>query len=166
MKNLYKKLADFQKEVTAITKDSENPFFRSKYFDVNKVIETIRPILNKLGLVVLQPLTNLDGKTALKTLIIDSESGESIEDVTLITELPKAQDMGSSVTYFRRYSLVSFLLLQGENDDDGNIASSNVKYTSKYSPKTDKGIDITKTDKIPFGGTTKKVSVAEDLPFN
>lgn len=150
MKNLYKKLAEFQKEVTAITKDSENPFFKSKYFDVNKVIETIRPILNKLGLVVLQPLTHIENKTAIRTVIIDSESGESLEDTSPITELPKAQDMGSSITYFRRYALVSFLLLQGETDDDGNVAS-----TPKYTPPTKPvnkqyGFDKTKPEEIPF----------------
>lgn len=136
MKNLYKKLQQFQEKITAIPKDSKNPFFNSKYFDVNKVIEIIRPILNELNLVVLQPLSSVNDTTAIKTIIIDTESGESIESISPITQLPDAQKMGSSITYFRRYSLVSFLLLQGEMDDDANNASNKVK------PQADKG-DLT-----------------------
>jgi len=129
MKNLAIKLQQFQEKITAIPKDSENPFFKSKYFDINKVIDVIRPILNELKLVVLQPLSSIDGKTAIMTIIMDTESGETIESISPIIELPDAQKMGSSITYFRRYSLVSFLLLQGEVDDDANNASSKLSTT-------------------------------------
>lgn len=51
-----KKLLDFQREVKAITKDATNPFFKSKYFDINGLIGEIKPILNKVGLVIVQPI--------------------------------------------------------------------------------------------------------------
>lgn len=122
-KQLAGKLLAFQKEVSAIKKDMENPYFKSQYFDVNAVIESIKPILNKVGLVILQPLTVIDGKTAIKTILLDSDTGAEYSEASPITELAKAQEMGSSITYFRRYHLVSMLLLQGEQDDDGNVAS-------------------------------------------
>ena len=31
--------------------------------------------------------------------------------------------MGSAITYYRRYSIVSLFALQTEDDDDGNLAS-------------------------------------------
>lgn len=123
-KGLAGKLLAFNKKVGSIKKDLENPYFKSQYFDVNAVIEVIRPILNEVGLITLQPLTNLNGQTAIKTIIIDSESGEEYNDITFLPEVPKAQEMGSAITYFRRYALVSMLLLQGEQDDDGNVASN------------------------------------------
>ena len=122
MKNLYKKLLDIQKEVGAVKKDSENPFFHSNYFDINGLLEILKPVLNKHGVIVLQPLTNVDGKPAIETLIIDEESGDNLKSVTMLPDAPDAQKLGSAVTYLRRYSLVSMFLLQAE-DDDGNSAS-------------------------------------------
>lgn len=149
-KSLATKLLAFQKEVSAIKKDMENPYFKSLYFDVNAVIEGIRPILNKVGLVVIQPLTIVDGKQAIKTVLIDTDTGDEYSENCLITELPKAQEMGSSVTYFRRYALVSTLLLQGEKDDDGNIASAKNDYSQKrVAPPATKTIQNPNSD-LPF----------------
>lgn len=136
MKNLYTKLLAFQTEIGAIKKASKNPFFKSNYFDINTLIETIKPALEKHKLVILQPLTNVEGRPALKTMIIDSESGESIESTTFLTEGSKPQETGSAITYYRRYALQSFLLLEAE-DDDGNSSSGNKvpQKVNKVTPK-------------------------------
>jgi len=117
------KLLEFQKRVSAIHKDSVNPFFKSKYFDVNTVIDTIKPILNDVGLVVTQPLETEDGRNILFTNILDGEKTLAVSRVYL-PEQSDAQKFGAAVTYFRRYALVSLLLLQGEEDDDGNKLAS------------------------------------------
>jgi hypothetical protein len=122
MKNLYAKLLAFQTEIGAIKKESKNPFFKSNYFDINTLIETIKPALEKHKLVILQPLTNIDGKLALNTILIDAESGEMMQSVNFISEGSKPQETGSAITYYRRYALQSFLLLEAE-DDDGNSSS-------------------------------------------
>lgn len=119
---MYKKLLTFQSKVGAISKDSTNPFFKKKYFDINKLLSVIEPILSNLGLVLLQPLTYLDGKSAIKTMLIDAETGEKIEYIIPLPENSEPQKMGSIITYYRRYSLQSLLGLQAE-DDDGNKAS-------------------------------------------
>jgi len=119
---MFKKLLDIQKEIGAISKDSTNPFFKSKYFDINALLEVVKPVLSKYGIVLLQPLTHINGKPAIKTMLIEAETGVIIEDITPITENSDPQKMGSAVTYFRRYSLQSLLSLQAE-DDDANKAS-------------------------------------------
>lgn len=127
-----KKILDFQKKVGAITKDSKNPFFKSNYFDINGLIKEVKPILNELGLVIIQPLTVVDGKSALSTYLIDGENGDKLTESTVI--LPEgldAQKMGGAITYYRRYALQSLLFLQAE-DDDGNTA------TGKKLTKNDK----------------------------
>ena len=123
MKNLHKKLSEVQKEVGAIAKDSKNSFFKNNYFDINGLLKELKPTLNKYGLVVMQPLTNLNDKPALETLIIDVDGGEQIKSIIPLPDNPDPQKMGSIITYFRRYSLQSFFLLQAE-DDDGNHAST------------------------------------------
>ena len=54
--SVYAKLLEVQKEVGAIGKDSTNPFYKSKYFDINKLIEVVSPILSKNGLLLIQPI--------------------------------------------------------------------------------------------------------------
>lgn len=121
---IYQKLLKAQSEISAITKDSENPFFKSNYFDINALLAEIKPVLNSNGLIVLQPIQNNELGNILETIIVDSESGEKITGSMLIPSNPDPQKVGSIITYFRRYALQSMLGLQAE-DDDGNEASVN-----------------------------------------
>jgi len=123
---IYKKLLEVQKEVGAISKDNKNPFFKSKYFDVNRLIEHVNPILTKNGLLLIQPIK--DGLQA--SIIIDSENGESVESYLKLPDLTDPQKLGSAITYYRRYTLCSLLALQAE-DDDANIASKAKKSKPK-----------------------------------
>ena len=122
--SIYTKLLNFQKEVGAIEKDKVNPFFKSNYADINKFLEVVKPLLSKEGLLLLQPLTNVEGKPAIKTIIIDSETSEKIEDTVIIPEHSDAQKMGAIITYFRRYSLQSILSLLAEDNDANEVAKS------------------------------------------
>jgi hypothetical protein len=116
---LYKKLLKVQGEIGTIKKDSINPFFKSSYFDINSLLGTIKPILNKHGLLLLQPLD----KDTLKTILIDTETGLSLESIVNLPVNTNPQLQGSIITYFRRYSLQSLLALEAE-DDDANLGSN------------------------------------------
>lgn len=123
------KLLALQKAIKPIVKDSTNPFFKSKYFDINTLIADIKPIINELGLIIMQPLSNINGKASLKTLIIDEADGKIlIDSETILPENLDPQKMGAIITYFRRYSLQSILLLEAE-DDDGNSATGHAEPT-------------------------------------
>lgn len=121
-KGIYQKLFDLQQEITGIKKDSVNPFFKSKYFDINKVIFVLRPYLTTHKLVLTQALSNVDNKPAIETLLFDLESGQSICNTVPMPELQDPQKMGSCISYFRRYCIQSFFLLESI-DDDANLAS-------------------------------------------
>ncbi len=120
--SIYKKLYEAKKEIGKISKDSKNPFFKSKYFDVNTLLEHVEPILQKHDLLLLQPI--LEGKVS--TIIIDVESGDKVVSDIVLPSLNDPQKLGSAITYYRRYTLQSLLGLQAE-DDDGNKASNKVK---------------------------------------
>ena len=117
MKNLFKALHAAKLEFPAIKKDMDNPFFKKKYADINSILEQVEPIMAKHGLMILQPID----QDSVCTQIIHVESGEQMTSCLKLTGNLKAQDLGSEITYFRRYSLQSLLALQAE-DDDGNIA--------------------------------------------
>ena len=115
------KILKIQSEIGVLSKTETNPFFKSKYLDINGILTNLQPLLEKHGIVVIQPLTNVNGRPALETIICDKD-GNSLQDHSFVMPLPDLQDpqkMGSAITYYRRYSLQSLFLLQAE-DDDGN----------------------------------------------
>jgi len=116
--SIYKKLAEAKKEIGKIKKDSRNPHFKNTYFDINTLLETVEPILESHGLMILQPLV-LD---EIHTLIIDLSDDSKIESRLKLPVLNDPQKMGSAITYYRRYTLQSLLSLQAE-DDDANLAA-------------------------------------------
>jgi hypothetical protein len=120
-KKFHEQMLEVQKRIGSIKKDSVNPFFKSKYFDINSLLADIKPILNEAGLVVLQPLSNIDGRPALKTIITNGT--EKIEEIVTLPEVSDPQKLGSAISYLRRYALQSLLALEAE-DDDANFASS------------------------------------------
>jgi hypothetical protein len=119
---IYTRLLDAQMEIGAIKKDSDNPFFKSKYFDINALLKEVKPVLNKHGLLLNQPIVIVEGKNALKTIITEVETGAQIESVCFLPDGLDPQKTGSAVSYFRRYELQSTLGLEAE-DDDANVAS-------------------------------------------
>ena len=116
--SIYAKLLKVQTEVGAISKDSKNPFFKSKYFDINSLIKHVQPLLADNGLLLLQPIK--DG--CQYSIIIDTESGVEVGSQLELPNISDPQKLGSAITYYRRYTLQSLLGLEAE-DDDANLAS-------------------------------------------
>lgn len=104
-------------------KDSSNPFFRSKYADLNSVREACIPLLNSNGISAIQPMVSKDGKNYINTILLH-ESGEFLSSYTEIvySKQNDAQAQGSGITYARRYGLQAFVNI-GADDDDGQKAS-------------------------------------------
>lgn len=117
-------LVKAQSEMGNAVKGSSNPFFKSKYADLNSIREACLPILNKHGISVIQPTVSIDGKNYVKTILLH-ESGEYISGITeIVSAKPNdAQAHGSGLTYARRYGLQSIVNI-GADDDDGNAASN------------------------------------------
>jgi hypothetical protein len=125
---LAKALAVAQGEIQNAKKDSENPFFRSKYADLAAVREACQGPLSKNGLAVIQtPKTTLTEDhtiISVETLLCHS-SGEWIsEELSAIPVKTDPQGIGSCITYLRRYALSAVAGVASE-DDDGNAASQN-----------------------------------------
>lgn len=118
MKNIASALVKAQLEIIAPKKGSVNPFFKNKYADLNDVLAAVVPVLNNNGIVLLQPLVNIEGKNFVKTVLMH-ESGEIFESLAEIfcKNTNDAQAYGSGVTYARRYSLSSICGIGSEDDD-------------------------------------------------
>jgi len=102
------------------------------YTTLDHLIAAVMPTLTKHGLACLQPI-NCDaaGKVGVTTLLLH-QSGEWLETHAEILPVCGAdqkispQDVGSAITYLRRYSLAAILGVCAEDDDDGNFASGNL----------------------------------------
>tara|TARA_R110000787_G_scaffold265188_1_gene371152 strand:- start:34 stop:690 length:657 start_codon:yes stop_codon:yes gene_type:complete len=111
-----------QTEMLNASKDSKNPFFKSKYADLTSVRGACVPALNKNGIGVLQLVVQVENKQYIKTILLH-ESGEEMSCLTEIMNVQNTpQAHGSGITYARRYGLQSIACIAAE-DDDGNAAS-------------------------------------------
>lgn len=104
------------------SKDSSNPFFKSKYADLATVLESVRPVFSEHDLSVVQMPFN-DGSNLGVTTRLMHKSGQWLEDsVSLPLQVKKnmAQEAGAVVTYLRRYALAALAGIY-QDDPDGNI---------------------------------------------
>ena len=134
--NLAKALSIVQGKLTYAKKDSANPFFKSKYADLESVWDACRDLLSANGLAVVQlPGEYFEGTMALTTIITHS-SGEWIsQQMSLPVTKPDAQGAGSALTYMRRYALAAVVGVV-QADDDGNAASAPKQVKSSSSMKS------------------------------
>jgi hypothetical protein len=116
--NINQKLFNLQQEIGTISKDASNPFFKSKYFDINSLIKQLQPLLKKNRLLLLQPIE--EDMVYSKIICIDGTGGTV--SALKLPDINDPQKLGSAITYYRRYTLASLLGLQAV-DDDANIAS-------------------------------------------
>lgn len=90
-----------------------------------EITRAIKEAMAANGLAVAQPLSHIDGRPAIRT-ILTHESGEFLEDICPLPLLggESAQEIGSAITYMRRYALTAILGIATEDDDDGAAAST------------------------------------------
>jgi hypothetical protein len=123
IKDLATALALAQGEMENPAFDTANPFFKSRYASLAAVLNTVRPVLAKHGIGVLQDLyTAPEGVACVTTL--SHSSGEWWESSVLVMPVskPDAQGFGSAATYARRYALQAVVGVAGEDDDDAESA--------------------------------------------
>lgn len=120
IKEIATALCSFQGEVEKINKEATNPFFKSKYATLANILDVIREPLHKNGLSFVQFPTDQFG---LVTRLMHN-SGEWLEAEYVMQPTKNTpQEIGSCITYMRRYALGSILGLNIDYDDDGNAAS-------------------------------------------
>lgn len=136
MKNIAQALVKAQLEMITPKKGSVNPFFKNKYADLNDVLSAVVPALNNNGIVLLQPLVNIDGKNFVKTVLMH-ESGEVFESYAEIfcNKQNDAQAYGSGISYARRYSLSSICGIGSEDDDAQKAVQTKPQATAEILAK-------------------------------
>jgi hypothetical protein len=124
------KLFNVRKALKPLTKDAKA--YNYKYADLNQILEMLDPILEKNRLLLTQPV--FEGK--VRTVIQDLDSDAELVSELDITIGSKPQDLGSEITYYRRYTLQPLLGMRAE-DDDGAKAQSTASKKSWLNPNTE-----------------------------
>jgi hypothetical protein len=147
-------LSEASKHIEPALKQNENPFYKSKYADLQTVDKACRIALADNGLVVSQVMDTINNMPTLVTILIH-KSGQWIKSYYPIIQPvnekladrlladPKIdfktlkqllvndpQSIGSAITYARRYSLAAICGVVTE-DDDGEAATKRETETKK-----------------------------------
>jgi len=112
-----------QAEMSGAKKGATNPFFKSKYANLEEVINCVKEPFANNGLSFMQFPVSADGFAGVNTIILH-ESGAYIRTGFMLKcSKNDPQGMGSAITYAKRYGLQGAVGLPSE-DDDGNAASA------------------------------------------
>lgn len=158
-KELASALAKAQAEFPAIQKNRTAKVimkaggnYSYKYADLSDILSAVTPILSKNGLSLSQSPTMIEGKLALETTLMHS-SGEWISGVYPLKSYDRPQEMGSEITYARRYTATSFLGIHADEDDDGALAQqSEKKPLPPAKPRPVAPVDVPPSEfKVTFG---------------
>lgn len=145
------------------TKGSANPFFKSKFADLNAIREACTPPLNEQGISILQPTTVVEGKHYIETILLH-ESGEYMSGLyeIVVAKANDPQSLGAAISYARRYGLQSMVSV-GAEDDDGESSMGRSKsnsFKSEQKSQATNGVVETKNEAV----STKVVGGSETPP--
>ena len=159
-----KALSEFQSNLPKIEKDANVNLgsYSFSYAPLETIIQAIKPLLKQTGLSFLHVMND----SILECIILHS-SGQCINTGGIAIKMSnKMQDMGSSMTYARRYTLCAALGIVAEDDDDGNSSDGNKiesidnrKWLNKGTAVWDKAVEGIKTGK----GTVEDIAKAYKL---
>jgi len=134
-------LSKAQGAMAAAKKDATNPHFKSRYADLASVWEACRVPLSANELAVIQVTEYAGtGGITLMTMLVHS-SGEWFRSRLYVPlAQPSVQQIGSAITYARRYALGAIVGVAAADDDDGEAAetarpANDTKATPPAAPK-------------------------------
>ena len=132
LNKLAEALAKAQGEIKNIEKTKIHPHLKSRYADIADGLEVIRPVLAKHSLSLVQATAfNQDtGLFILHTRLMHA-SGQWVESTYPLPTGGKATDIGSAITYARRYAAFSLVGVAGSTEDDDGVAANNAPVTAK-----------------------------------
>ena len=122
LNELFSALAKAQAGILSAKKDSENPFFRSKFADLSSIWDAIRKPLTDNGLCIIQTCEGQVGAMLLITWLGHSSGQWMKSRFPLNPAKNDPQSIGSVITYMKRYALSAIVGVVADEDDDAEVA--------------------------------------------
>lgn len=168
IKELAIALTKAQPKIKSALKDAANPFFKSKYADLSSIWHACREALNENDLTIVQTIS---ADRTLDTLLIHS-SGEWIQGSCPLILNPKVnkqtgevlepgmQELGSAISYARRYSIAAICGVVTEDDDANAADQKPIPPRIPPQPTMSTGSNEARTEK-PVGGSSPLISESQ-----
>lgn len=165
--NIWQKLQRLQVELKA-PKTQFNKFGGYKYRSCEDIQESVKPLLDKYGVVLMLSDevqgTEENSRVYIKAIatLIDVETGESIKAAAYAREpvskkgMDESQITGAASSYARKYALNGLLLIDDTKDADATNCGEEVKRSS----------DAQKWLETDHTNGFESVESGEDIPFN
>lgn len=109
-------LSKAQGEMKHASKESTNPYFKSKYADLPSIIDACKIALSKHELAIIQTIDNTN-ELSLITWLGHSSGQWMTSKMPILAKDNTPQALGSAITYARRYSLAALVGIAQEDDD-------------------------------------------------
>ena len=124
MSELAKALAAFQAELPAIAKanTADMGTFKTKYADLADISRVVLPLLAKHGLSFSAKPTIDDQGRFVLAYVLRHAGGDCDAGIYPLPANVSPQQVGSAITYARRYALSSITGIAPDEDDDGKAA--------------------------------------------
>ncbi|NYT96305.1 ERF family protein [Salinispora sp. H7-4] len=133
MTGIISALAEFQAKPPTLTKNKAG--HQSKYADLAQVNEQVLARLNELGIVyTCAPTLADENKFVLAYELVHVTSGEKLAGRYPLKLSENPQQMGSAITYARRYVLLSLTGVAAEDEDDDGQAASGRRTAQRAMP--------------------------------
>ena len=130
-------IEDARIECLPLEKSGVNNYFKNKkgdphlYSTLDNIFDACMPSLHKHKLSVVYQVQIMSTDTSLENVLTTTithlpSSQFILSATTLGNQTAKSQDVGSAITYLRRYQIQAMLNLEADFEDDGNVASGRV----------------------------------------
>lgn len=116
------------------------------YADLPAILDAVRKPLSENGLALVQRLEN-----GALTCVLGHSSGQTIESTIPVSLTGSPQEIGSRLTYFRRYLITNLLSIAADDDDDNAHAAGEAVITPKTPLKPQQGKPVIKSAPKPAG---------------
>jgi hypothetical protein len=126
-------LSKAQATMESAAKNKRNQHFNSTYADLASIIEAVRKPLTDNGLAFTQTIYSGEMGLFLETKLLHTSGQWLGSEYPLVQGTP--QQIGSSLTYARRYSLSSITGIAADEDDDGAAAAQAKPQQRKPQPR-------------------------------
>ncbi len=145
--NMAQALISFRSLIETVKKKEDNPFYKSKYADLPSILDACKTPLKESGLALSHHMKAEGEDLVMVSVLTHAESGDAMESIFPVFG-KKPQEIGSSMTYARRYNIQALLDIPTDEDDDGNRANNAPKAKApvkKVVPPTENQIQTIRT---------------------
>jgi len=145
----------------AVVADAENPFHKNSYATLGAHISATKGIFAQNGLAIVQFPYGDSHQVGINTMVIHKDGGYIQNYITLpVVDGVKGQDVGSLISYLRRYAIAAVANL-ATSDDDGEADR-----VVRSEPVAVKLVQVPKAAPAPLQKPVAPVQKAPAAPVN